>query len=121
MTSFLTSNIQVFFKLLFSNLLTINVFSLWVCNSNKPCSTLNPSFLYPYNSENNLCLYYDPSNSLSWIDASQFCINLSGTLVTLETDQKYQLVKNMTYSKQSVWVSTKIFLKFYFLHILKLS
>ena len=43
---------------------------------------------------------------ISWINAYQLCINLGGSLATLETVQKYQLVLNLTITNQlAVWVS----------------
>lgn len=66
--------------------------------------------MYRYYSEYDLCFYFDINNTLTWIDAYKFCVNLGGSLVTLETDQKFQLVGNITISNNiRVHVSSIIF------------
>ena len=70
--------------------------------------------MYRYYSEYDLCFYFDITKRLNWTDAYKFCVNLGGSLVTLETDQKFQLVANISISNNiKVYVSSKIFYKLY--------
>ena len=111
MISLLRSNSRWLFYVIFKHRLRLYILSfkksLWQCvNTTSPCDSQSSNPLYRYNIDYDLCFFFDPSITVKWIQSYEYCLNISGTLAMLDTDEKYQFARNLTQISgfDSVWV-----------------